>query len=314
MGKASRTKSDVDRRARIAAQREAERRRTQRKRMYLAGGSILVVAIVVVAVVLVALNKKAPTASAAPTGAALTALIKQVEDVPSSVTDKVGSGGGSTAGFVQGHTTSQIGTAAGKGNYFATVDSTTKLTSGGKPELLFIGGQYCPFCAAERWAMVNALSRFGTFTGLSAIHSSSTDTDPNTPSFDFSKASYTSKYLAFTPVEEFGATSSTILQKPTAAQQALATSYDPQGGIPFLDFGNQYVEDGNISPLDPSTMSGKTWAQIGTDIASPTGNAVGTAEIGNANYITAAICKMTNNLPATACTPAIQTLQQAFAS
>ena len=56
MGKASRTKQDSDRRARIAAQREAERRSQQRKRIYLAGGAILVVAIVVVALVLVKLN------------------------------------------------------------------------------------------------------------------------------------------------------------------------------------------------------------------------------------------------------------------
>ena len=36
------------------------------------------------------------------------------------------------------------------------------LTSGGKPEILYVGAEYCPYCAAERWAMVVALSRFGT--------------------------------------------------------------------------------------------------------------------------------------------------------
>ncbi len=40
-----------------------------------------------------------------------------------------------------------------------------------------MGAEYCPFCAAQRWAMVNAFSRFGTFTGLTTTHSSSTDTD-----------------------------------------------------------------------------------------------------------------------------------------
>ena len=63
MGKASRTKQDVDRRARIAAQREAQRRAEQRKRIYLAGGSILVVAIVVIALVLVKLNSGGGTAA-----------------------------------------------------------------------------------------------------------------------------------------------------------------------------------------------------------------------------------------------------------
>ena len=27
----------------------------------------------------------------------------------------------------------------------------TALTSGGKPEVLYIGGDFCPFCAVERW-------------------------------------------------------------------------------------------------------------------------------------------------------------------
>src|SRR5438270_1263439 len=36
------------------------------------------------------------------------------------------------------------------------------LRQGRKPVFLFVGAQYCPFCAAERWAVVKALSRFGT--------------------------------------------------------------------------------------------------------------------------------------------------------
>ena len=68
MGKASRTKQDSDRRARIAAQREAQRRAEQRKRIYLAGGSILVVAIVVIALVLVKLNSGGGTAAASSNG------------------------------------------------------------------------------------------------------------------------------------------------------------------------------------------------------------------------------------------------------
>src|ERR1700749_4292483 len=118
MGKASRTKQDCDRRARIAAQREAERRAAQRKRIYLAGGSILVVAIVVVALVLVKLNSGSGTAAAAsngPTGAALSTLTKQVENVPTSVTDAVAGGGVNTSQFVPGETSSDITTAAGNG-------------------------------------------------------------------------------------------------------------------------------------------------------------------------------------------------------
>ena len=80
--------------------------------------------------------------------------------------------------------------------------SGTPLTAGGKPEMLYIGAEYCPYCAFERWGMIVALSRFGSFSGLSTVHSSSTDQFPNTPTWTFYKSSYTSKYLTFTTVEQ----------------------------------------------------------------------------------------------------------------
>ncbi|MDX6420597.1 MAG: hypothetical protein QOG28_5217 [Trebonia sp.] len=321
MGKASRTKQDGDRRARIAAQRDAQRRAEQRRRIYLAGGSILVVAIVAIALVLVKLNGGGTPAAASngPTGAALSTVTKQVEDIPTSVTDKVGSGGVNTGLFTTTQTSTQISNAATQlGSYFGTTNSSAPLTSGGKPEVLYLGGEYCPYCATQRWAMINALSRFGTFSGLTTTHSSSTDVDPNTPTFTFYKSTYTSKYVNFTPVEEYGATSSTILQTPTAAQQALAQQYDPGSGtgspIPFIDLGNKYVQVGNLAPLSPTLLAGKSWSQVSAAMANPSGSQLGTAEIGNANYMTAAICKLTNNQPATACTPTIQTLETSLAS
>src|SRR5277367_4093464 len=104
MGKDSRTKQDSDRRARIAQQREAQRRAEQRKRIYLAGGSILVVAIVVVAFVLVKLNSGTATSPNGPTGAALTSVTQQVSGVPVSVTDKVADGGVPAGIFVAAKT------------------------------------------------------------------------------------------------------------------------------------------------------------------------------------------------------------------
>jgi hypothetical protein len=166
--------------------------------------------------------------------------------------------------------------------------------------------------------MVNALSRFGTFTGLTTTHSSTSDVYPNTPTFTFTKAKYTSQYLTFTSVEEFSNvregnssnqnTPYVTLQKPTAAQTALAAAYNPTGAIPFLDFGNKYVEVGNLSPLSPSMLTGKTWAQVAAAMNDPS-SALGKALVGNANYITAGICQLTNNLPASACTPTIQQLE-----
>jgi hypothetical protein len=327
MGKASRTKQDSDRRARIAAQREAQRRTEQRKRIYLAGGSILVIAIVVIALVLVKLNSGSGTAAAAsngPTGTALTTLTKQVEDVPTSVTDKVAGGGVSSSLFVPTETSTEVSNAESEiGSYFGTVNSTTPLTSGGKPEVLYMGAEYCPYCAAQRWAMVNALSRFGTFTGLTTTHSSSTDADPNTPTWTFYGSTYKSNYINFTSVEETknyrtGNTTNTsvnyvTLQTPTAAEEAIGQSYDPQGSIPFIDLGNKYVQVGNLSPLSPTMLAGLSWSQVAADMNNPS-SSVGQAEIGNANYMTAGICKLTNNLPASACTPTIQKLETDFAS
>ena len=97
MGKASRTKQDPDRRARIAAQRAAEKRRQQRNRIYIAGGSIFAVVIVVVVFVLVGTNHSNSSSSGStpvgPTGAALTSVVNQVTSVPAATLDKVGSGG-----------------------------------------------------------------------------------------------------------------------------------------------------------------------------------------------------------------------------
>jgi len=42
-------------------------------------------------------------------------------------------------------------------------------------------------------------------------------------------------------------------------------------------------------------------------------SSVGQAIIANANYETAAICSLTNNQPATACTPTIQNLEGTLA-
>jgi hypothetical protein len=330
MGKASRTKQEPDRRARIAAQREAQRRAEQRRRIYLAGGSILVVVIVVVAFVLVKLNSGGGTAapsSDGPTGTALTAVVNDVTNVPTSVTDKVGAGGVPAGMFVDGSTASSMQTAANLGSYFATVNGTP-LTENGKPEVLFIGSEYCPYCAAQRWAMVNAFSRFGTFTGLTTTHSSSSDSYPNTPTVTFYGSTYKSNYISFTSVEEqhnyrIGNSSSSSvayapLQTPTAAEQALQVKYDPGPtsepgqSIPFIDFGNKYVQVGNLSPLDPPLLAGLSWATVATDMNKPS-SSVGTAEIGNANYETAAICELTGNKPATACTPTIQKLETTLA-
>jgi hypothetical protein len=303
MGKASRTKQGVSRQQRIAAQRAAQRRREVRNRVLLiSGATALVIVIVVVFVVIKVNSKPAATTSSAngPTGAALSSVIHDTVSVPATTLEKIG------AGSVT--------------NPPAKI-SGTPLTSGGKPEMLYIGAEYCPYCAFERWGMIVALSRFGSFSGLSTVHSSSSDQYPNTPTWTFYKSTYTSKYLVFTPVEETtnvpdGNGSYTPLQTPTAAQQALLAKYDAppyvpaanKDAIPFVYFGGHYLITGASVATGSALLDGKSWATIASSLKSPS-DPVAQAVGGTANYITAAICGMTGNQPATVCTPTITALQ-----
>ena len=186
--------------------------------------------------------------------------------------------------------------------------------------MLYVGAEYCPYCAFERWGMVVALSRFGTFKNLSTTHSSSSDQFPNTPTWTFYKSSYTSKYLAFSSVEE---TTNQLasngqgyepLQTPTAAQQALLAKYDAppyvpsasKGAIPFVYIGGKYLISG--ASASPAVLQGKTWASIASSLKDPSTD-VAKAVNGTANFITAAICKTTGNQPSNVCTPGITALQ-----
>jgi hypothetical protein len=310
MGKASRTKVDTTRREKIAAQRAAARRAERTRRILIASGAIVVVVVIVVVFVVIKLNKTTPKAatgaSNGPTGSALAAVVDKVTTVPVSTLNAVGSG----SGQVTGKPIAIPGSA---------------LTANGKPEMLYIGAEYCPYCGAERWGMIVALSRFGTFTGLATVHSSSTDVYPNTPSWTFLNATYTSKYLTFTPVEECsnipnGGTTCdgyTTLKTPTAAQQALITKYDTPtyvpgmssdeiGAIPFVDFGGKYIISG--ASYNAQLLQGLSWSTVAADLQNPS-STVAQAADGTANYITAAICSMTNNQPATACTATVQSLE-----
>ncbi len=59
------------------------------------------------------------------------------------------------------------------------------LDSAGKPEVLFVGADYCPFCAAERWPLIVALSRFGHFAALHNMQSAQQSVFPGLQTFSF---------------------------------------------------------------------------------------------------------------------------------
>ena len=167
----------------------------------------------------------------------------------------------------------------------------------GKPLVFYYGAEYCPYCAAERWAIIIALSRFGSFTGLQTTTSSSSDIFPNTPTFTFRNAKFTSDYIEFQAVETTDRDQNP-LQTPTAQQQALVGKYDPSGSIPFTDFANRYTSSG--ATYSPGVLSGMSWIVIADQLKNPdTPEAKGV--LGSANLFTAALCKLTSNQPAAVC-------------
>jgi len=190
----------------------------------------------------------------------------------------------------------QVG--AGSSNNRITAITGTALTGpGGKPLVFYYGAEYCPFCAAERWALIIALSRFGTFTGLTTTTSSSSDVYANTPTFTFHGATYSSQYLEFQGVETTDRNQK-ALETPTAAQLALVNRYDSAGSIPFVDFGNRYAFNG--ATYVPDSLQGLTWDQIAADLQNPV-SPQAQGILGSANLITAAICKLTADQPAAVC-------------
>jgi len=173
---------------------------------------------------------------------------------------------------------------------------------GGPPEFFYMGANYCPYCAAERWAMVTALSKFGTFSNLGQTTSSATDVDPNTPTFTFYQSSYSSPYISFVPVEtttnQPSGNGYVALQVPTAAQQQLAAENDPNGSIPFIYIAGKFLQDG--APFDPGAFAGKSMIQVAQAAADPT-TKIGQDVQAAAGSLVQDICAVTKNQPANVC-------------
>lgn len=85
-----------------------------------------------------------------------------------------------------------------------------------------------PYCAAERWALAAALSRFGTLSGVRLIRSSPTDAYAITPTLSFARSSYASTRLAFVPVEWFSEIPGS--STPSGPQRASRTGRRPTPG------------------------------------------------------------------------------------
>ncbi|GCF07918.1 DUF929 family protein [Dictyobacter arantiisoli] len=175
----------------------------------------------------------------------------------------------------------------------------------GKPQVFYMGGEFCPYCGAQRWAMIVALSRFGTFT---TAPSPLVSGELSVPTFSFFNSAYKSDYIDFVPVEvsDNSQPNPKPLQKLTPEQQQLVNTYDAPpytsaasaGSFPFISVGNQYVSAGAYFPHD--ILIGNTHDYIVSQLQDPTTD-ISRAVLGSANYLTAQICKITNNQPGSVC-------------
>jgi thiol-disulfide isomerase/thioredoxin len=274
-------------REKAAAARAEQQRSEQRRRAMVILSTVVVLALVGGVIAVIAINHKGKTG---PATVASSSVVSQVTGVSAAVADAIGGGP----------------TLPDRAPY--TVTGGDALDQNGKPTLLYIGAEFCPFCAAERWSLVQALSRFGTFSGLEQIRSS----EDNIATFTFANASYSSKYLNFDMTENQDQQHKT-LQAVSSTQKAQWIKYPiPKTtgvGFPFLDFNGKSVAP--IPLVDPTVVKGKTWAQIAaslSDKSSPIAQWID----GGANTITAAICQMTDNQPASACTAKVTGLTSQF--
>jgi Domain of unknown function (DUF929) len=250
-------------------------------------------------------------------------LVNTLETVPASQLTAAGTGISSGLVSVNG--------------VFQKTPTHAPITKDGKPALVYIGAEYCPYCAASRWPLIIALSRFGTFSGLQTIGSSPLDVWANTRTFTFEKATYSSPYLAFESTEF---TTNVCASKPqnnacpndnyeplqafTPLDKQLINEYEKSGlSIPFLAWGGKFVSEGALYLPTAINLGNSqnslgwhpmTWAQISENITHSPLTTAGAAILGSANVYTGAICDMTGGKPGSVCNTApVQAAEKALA-
>jgi hypothetical protein len=173
--------------------------------------------------------------------------------------------------------------------------------------LMVVTEESCPSCAATRWPLIIALSRFGTFQGLENMASATWDNNANIQTFTFRDLVYTSPYFTLTALEYadiFGNPNPLIPQSSYCID--VFNTYNPQGGTPFISFGNTWTMMGAPFPYSVISSPFLSRSRIAINLADTT-NALTQDIIAAANYITACISVMTNNQPAEVCnSPGVQ--------
>jgi hypothetical protein len=230
---------------------------------------VVVIVVGVIALVTYALTDPPPTERAAQRAVVTPGVAAQLSRVPPAVFDTVGADPGDTP-------LTPPTVLAGQ----------PALRTGGKPEVLYIGAEYCPFCAAP-------LSVF-----------------PDTQTFSFVGSSYSSRYLAFTGVELYSDDidargSFARIATLTPAQAQARSRYGSHSGAssvagatPFVDIGNRMVT--STAAFSPAVLAKQSQTTIAAGLSQaddPTTQAV----VASANQLSAGICDITGQQPTSVC-------------
>lgn len=268
-------------------------------RRYLALGLIIVAICLLGALILVRDNSGPSTTSTVETySPAPSSLLATITSVPGTVYD--------TVGVSSPDNPVQPLQPAGNGNaplWEATVD-------GGAPQpvVFFYGAEFAPYAAVERWPLIMALSRFGTFKQLGLMQSSGTTAFADLSTFTFwndtNTQTYTSKYFIFESVERYSSLNPTggrylVLQTPDARQAAAIAAYGTTPNtFALTDVANRFVLSG--SSFAPGVLSGLTQSQIAGNLSTPD-SPLTQAVVSAANEITASICAVDGDKPDAVC-------------
>jgi uncharacterized protein DUF929 len=261
-------------RERVAAERAARKRAEARRRLLIASAAIIAVLAVAVALVSIGLTAT-PARPVASESQASSAVVRQVTTVPAALLTRVSDR--------QAITPLQ-----------AVRTSGPPLTIGGKPAIVFVSEESCPFCAAERWSVAVALSHFGIWSHLGSTRSSATDVYPDTATLSFRTAAYLSRELTLRTTE-LADNAGRPLQAQTPLDTRLIDAFDvppyvnsadQSGAVPFLDIANRYILAG--AQYNPQVLTGLSAAQIASQLSNPS-SPVAQAIDGSAQVIIAAI-------------------------
>ena len=180
---------------------------------------------------------------------------------------------------------------------------------GPQPTLLYVGAEFCPYCAAQRWGLALTLLRFGQLQGVRYMLSTAHDVYPDTPTLSFYGAHYDSRVLHLLAIETQKRDQQPLMPMPPLVK-AIFGKFDAPPyvqmayGIPFVYLGGRYLLTQPM--ISPAALQGMDWDEVVAQL----GNADGTLYrtiMPQVNLLTAAVCSLDGGQPAAVCkAPGVQ--------